>query len=139
MIGPAGFMSAPKVTEAAMADLCYVVSLKHTKRDDAYITVWRPDAKGYAWPLSWAGQYNQAQVLAERDYYHRGDDTLAVPCALMDALAVPPAKGTVDNDAGPVVLNTRTNWKCILEFALPDPMHKPKPQYKGARRQKEAA
>lgn len=119
-----------------MADF-YVVSLKHTRREHAYITVWRPDDKGYAWPLSWAGKYAEGAINASRDYYHRGDDTLAVPCALLDSLAVPPTKGTIDNDAGPVVLNNWANWKCILEFAMPDPLHKPKPEYKGARRVKE--
>ena len=113
---------------------CYIVSIKHTRRDQPYITFWRPEAKGYAWPLSWAARYSEAEVLAERNYYHRGDDTLAVPCMLVDALAVPPAHGMIDNNAGPVVLNNRTNWKCLLEFALPDPLYKPEPQYKGARR-----
>jgi hypothetical protein len=117
----------------------YIVSVKHTRREHEYITVWRPEAKGYAWPLSWGGRYSQAEIEASRDYYHRGDDTLAVPCVLLDSLAVSPTKGRIDNDAGPVVLNTKTNWKCILEFAMPDPLHKPEPQYKGARRQKEAA
>jgi hypothetical protein len=116
-----------------MAD-CYIVSVKHTQREHAYITVWRPDNKGYAWPLSWAGKYSSEAVEAKRDYYHNGCDTLAVPCVLIDNLAVPPAKGSIDNDAGPVVLNNRVNWKCILEFALPDPLHSPRPQYKGARR-----
>ena len=118
---------------------CYIVSLKHTRREHQYITVWRPEDKGYAWPLSWTGKYSEAEVTAQRDYYHRGDDTLAVPCILLDSLAVPPTEGTVDNDAGPVVLNNWTNWKCILEFAMPNPIHIPKPQCKGARRQKEAA
>ena len=116
---------------------CYIVSLKHTRREHAYITVWRPEDKGYAWPLSWAGKYSKADVMAQRDYYHRGDDTLAVPCKLLDALAVPPFKGTVDNDAGPVVFNNWKNWKFILAFALPDPMHTPKPQCKGAPRRKD--
>ena len=115
----------------------YIVSIKHTQREHAYITVWRPENAGYAWPLSWAGKYAEADVLASRNYYHRGDDTLAVPCALLDSIAVPPAKGTIDNDAGPVILNNRTNWKCILEFAMPNPLHQPHPEYKGARRRKE--
>jgi len=118
----------------------YIISVKHTRREHDYITVWRPDNNGYAWPLSWAGKYSEADVLANRDYYHCGDDTLAVPCALLDTLAVPPTKGTVDNDAGPVVLNNRANWKCILEFAMPDPIYKPQPQYKRVlRATKEAA
>lgn len=117
----------------------YVVSLKHTRRDSQYITVWRPEDKGYAWPLSWAGKYSEAEILAQRDYYHRGDDTLAVPCAVLDALAVEPFKGTIDNDAGPVVMNNKANWARILEAAMPNPMHTPQPQYRGAPRQKGAA
>lgn len=109
---------------------CYIVSLKHTRGEHAYITVWRPQNAGYAWPLSWAGKYSEADVLAERDYYHRGDYSLAVPCALLDSLAVSPESGTTDNNAGPVVLNNRINWKCILEFALPDPLQAPKLKFK---------
>lgn len=117
----------------------YVVSLKHTRRDSKYITVWRPEDKGYAWPLSWAGKYSEADILAGRDYYHRGDDTLAVPCATLDALAVPPIKGTIDGDAGPVVMNNRASWASILEAAMPNPIYKPQPQYRGAPRRTGAA
>ncbi|UGQ44938.1 hypothetical protein [Massilia endophytica] len=113
---------------------CYIVSVKWTRRDSPYITFWRPDDCGYAWPLSWAGRYAEDDVLANKDYYHNGVSTIAVPCMLVDNLGVPPVKGTVDGDAGPVVLNNRTNWNCILEFALPDPLDKPQPQYKGARK-----
>lgn len=117
---------------------CYIVSLKHTNRETPYITVWRPDNCGYAFPLSWAGKYSQEQVASHPDYYHRGDDTIAVPCAALDALGVAPEKGMIDNDAGPVIINTRENWAAILKAALPGAMHKPRPQYKGARRQKAA-
>lgn len=117
---------------------CYIVSVKHTQRDHTYITVWRPDNAGYAWPLTWAGRYSAEEVRARRGYYHRGDDTLAVPCAVLDALAVPPVPGTIDNNAGPVVMNTRENWRTVLAGALPDPIHKPRPEYKGARRRRAA-
>jgi hypothetical protein len=36
----------------------YVVSLKHTGKKDKFITLWRPDNKGYCWPISIAGTYN---------------------------------------------------------------------------------
>lgn len=121
-----------------MADF-YIVSLKHTRREHAYITVWRKDNCGYAWPLSWAGKYSAQQVDENPEYYHNGRSTLAVPCDLLDNLAVPPEKGMVDNDAGPVILNNRTNWRCIIEFHKADPLQRPQPEYKGARRQKEAA
>lgn len=113
---------------------CYVVSLKWTKRDTPYITVWRPNDSGYAWPLSWAGKYSEDVVRSNAKYYHRGDDTLAVPCEVLDALGVPPTPGTVDNNAGPVVLNNRENWTAILAGALPNPMMKPKPQIPRAAR-----
>lgn len=114
----------------------YIVSLAHTTREDAYISVWRPDNAGYAWPLSWAGKYTAEQVEAALDYYHRGDSTIAVPCEVLDAIAVPPKKGAVDNDAGPIVPNTKSSWYDIL-FAPVWPLaHEPQPQYKGARRAK---
>ncbi|WP_426110976.1 hypothetical protein [Massilia sp. PWRC2] len=116
----------------------YVVSVKHTQREQPYITFWRPDNKGYAWPLSWAGQYSEAEVAADLEYYHNGYDSFAIPCALMDSLAVPPALGTIDNNAGPVVMNTKLNWKFLIEFAKPGVLAKPNPQYKGARRHKES-
>lgn len=115
----------------------YVISVKHTQREHAYITVWRPKAKGYAWPLSWAGKYSADEINTNLDYYHRGDDSLAVPCLLLDDLAVPPTKGAIDNDAGPVVLNNKANWQKILGWIStfePRPAHFPQPQYKGARR-----
>lgn len=117
----------------------YVISVTHTNREHQYITVWRPENKGYAWPLSWAGKYSEADIKEHPDYYHSGCSNIAVPCSLLDGMAVPPTPRTIDNDAGPVVLNTKENWKRILA-ALPwPPQHQPKPQYKGARRQKGAA
>lgn len=121
--------------------LYYVISVCHTQRDHAYITVWRPENKGYAWPLSWAGRYPQSEIMAELAYYHQGEN-VAVPCAFLDGMAVPPAPRTIDNDAGPVVLNNKANWEKIMAWLAtmePKPLHFPKPEYKGARRRKEAA
>lgn len=117
-----------------MSHLYYIASLKHTRRENDYITFWRPDNAGYAWPLSWAGKYTAEQVLAEQDYYNNGTCKIAVPCDLVDALGIPTAPGMVDNDAGPVVLNNRTNWRCLIEFAIEPPKSKPQPQHPRARR-----
>lgn len=112
----------------------YIVSVAHTNRDHRYITVWRPDNCGYAWPLSWAGKYSEAEVKALPDYYHNGTDSFAVPCGVLDELAVPTIPGTVDNDAGPVVMNKWANWKRILEAIPWPPAQQPMPRCKGARR-----
>ena len=120
----------------------YVISVTHTNREHAYITVWRPDNKGYAWPLSWAGKYSEQEIHASLDYYHQGGN-VAVPCALLDGIAVAPTPRTVDNDAGPVVLNNKQNWALIMGWLStfePKPLHMPRPEYKGApHRRKEAA
>lgn len=109
----------------------YILSLKHTRADADYITVWRKENNGYAWPLSWAGQYTGREVYAELDYYHNGRDTLAIPCEALDAIAVPPKPGTVDNDAGPVVLQNAENWQRILVNCWQpcEPIYPPSPAF----------
>jgi hypothetical protein len=60
-----------------MSDTKYhIISLKHTKSNDTYLTLWRPDSKGYCWPISMAGEYTLSQVL---DMLPDGDDSYAVP------------------------------------------------------------
>ena len=121
--------------------LYYVVSVTHTNRDHDYITVWRPENKGYAWPLSWAGQYSHQAILDEMDYYHQGEN-VALPCKLLDEMAVAPLAGKIDNNAGPVVLNNKHNWAKIMSWLAtfePKPLRMPRPTYKGARRQKDPA
>jgi hypothetical protein len=115
-------------------DVFYVVSLKHTHRRDRYITFWRPDDRGYAYPLSWSGKYPREHVAAHLGYYNTGCAAIAVRCEAVDPLAVDPEPGMVDGDAGPVVLNNAANWKVLLANTIEQPRYKPAPQYKGARR-----
>lgn len=115
------------------SDQYYIVSVMHTQRRHHYITVWRSDDRGYAWPLSWAGKYSGARVRGNLGYYNSGSN-LAVRCEVLDALAVPPTKGRIDNDAGPVVPNTKTSWGAILDAVIEPPKFIPRPQYRGAPR-----
>lgn len=117
----------------------FIISVKHTQRQHAYITVWRPNDCGYAYPLSWAGRYDEASVRAHLDYYNNGHSTIAVPCSVVYAMSVPPAPGTIDNDAGPIIENTRENWHALIVNAIEPPPHAVRPEYPGARRRKEAA
>ncbi|WP_155293506.1 hypothetical protein [Comamonas testosteroni] len=93
---------------------CYIVSTKHTRSDSKFITVWRPDNSGYAWPLPWAGKYNLDEVMADPGYYNSRRSTIAVPAEVLDAVAVKPEAGWIDGDVGPVVLNNADNWALIL-------------------------
>ena len=118
---------------------CYIVNLSHTTRRDRYITIWRPDDRGYCWALSRAGKYAHDHVMRHLGYYNGGWANVAVPCSVLDAMAVPPIPGHHDNDAGPCVENTRANWKTILAAVVAKPHGNPRPQFKGAPREKEHA
>ena len=96
----------------------YIVSVKWTRPEHAYITFWRPDEAGYAYPLSWSGKYSEADVLANLPYYNNGADTIAVPCSVVDPLGIQPAPGMVDGDAGPVIMNNKVNRDLLKANAI---------------------
>jgi len=96
----------------------YIVSTRHTRRDAHYITFWRPNDSGYCWALSWAGKYSREAIEARQGYYLSGESTFAVPCAVADAIGMPPLPRTVDNDAGPVVMNTPENRKALIQASV---------------------
>lgn len=103
----------------------YIVNLSHHRKDQKYITFWRPNDRGYAWPLSWAGRYSEQMVFAHLSYYNSGD-SIPVLCDLIDPLAVDPKPGWIDGDAGPVVENTKANWDVIYANLIGEPKYLPK-------------
>lgn len=111
-----------------MTALCYIVNLSHTSGEDRYITVWRPEDRGYCWALSRAGRYTLENVLAHPAYYNSGYANVAVPCEVLDGIGVDPIKGHHDNDTGPCVENTKGNWQIILAAVVATPLEKPKPE-----------
>lgn len=113
----------------------FIVSVKHTQRGHRYITLWRPDNCGYTWALPNAGRYSREQVMEHLRYYNSGED-LAVPCAVLEAIAVPPVPGHHDNDTGPCIANNRANWNLILANVIAVPTYAAQPAFKGARRPK---
>lgn len=115
---------------------CYIVNLSHTERDDCYITVWRPDDRGYCWALSRAGKYSRDHVMGRLGYYNDGCSNVAVPCDVLDAVAVAPIPGHHDNDAGPCVENNRENWALILASVIAQPEYPSQPEFKSARKAK---
>lgn len=118
---------------------CYIVNLSHTLREHLYITIWRPDNKGYCWALSRAGKYQRDHVMQHLSYYNSGESNVAVPCDVLDKAAVPPIPGHHDNDAGPCIENTRANWKLIMASVIASPAYPSQPEFKGAPRAREAA
>lgn len=119
------------MTEAIQAPQYYIVNLSHLTREQKYVTFWRPENKGYAFPLCWAGKYSKEEVLESLDYYNSGEN-IAVPCGVVDALTEQPESGNVDGDAGPVVRSNRKNWKVLQANAVATPKYPYKPVYPGA-------
>ena len=111
----------------------YVVNLSHGHREHRYVTLWRPDDKGYAWPLPWAGRYPRARILESLDYYNGGEN-IAVPCEIVEQLAIAPEPGMIDGDAGPVVPNRKECWEVLLANKVAHTKYKPKPMFRRVRR-----
>lgn len=87
-----------------------ICDLRPKWRGKPYITFWRANNSGYAYPLSWAGNYTDVEVIAGGKYYTvktgHSLTRFAVPREVAEAMAVPPSPGRIDGDAGPVVPNT---------------------------------
>lgn len=98
--------------EQGAADF-YIVDVREEWRRKPYITVWRPDDAGYAFPLAWAGRYTAERINEHPSYYHKHRygstrvlERYPVPCAVVELHAVAPSPGIIDGDAGPVLPNT---------------------------------
>ena len=68
--------------------LYYVLSLKERDLDTEILTFWRPNASGYCYRLEDAGRYMASEIEAHRSYYDNGESTRAIPCDVVEALAV---------------------------------------------------
>ena len=67
----------------------YIISTKWTHRNDAFITLWRPDNNGYCWYQAWAGKYDIASwSKVDREHYDNCHSTIAIDCEIIDNLFV---------------------------------------------------
>ncbi|GFM29233.1 hypothetical protein [Novosphingobium sp. PY1] len=94
----------------------YIVDVRQEWRHKPYITVWRPDDAGYAYPLSWAGRYSKDRIDANPTYYHkhrwpsqRALERFPVACEIVERMGIAPNPREIDGDAGPVIPNTGAN------------------------------
>lgn len=99
-----------------------ICDLRPEWRWKPYVTFWRPDDAGYAYPLIWAGNYTEEAVVAGGRYYTASENgklvRFAVPRSAVEAFAVPPNPKEIDGDAGPVVPNTAAFRKKLQKLAF---------------------
>ena len=104
-----------------MSEALVICDLRPDWRRNPFVTFWRPDDAGYAFPLSWAGDYTPETVRAGGTYYTKHEDgkliRFAVPRSVAEAMAVPPPDRMIDGNAGPVVPNNAQNRKKLLKAA----------------------
>lgn len=114
----------------------FVISVKHNQRSDHYIILWGTNDCGYRGRIEAAGRYPESRIRSRLSYYNSGED-IAVPCDVVESLAVSAEPRFFDTDEGRWVLNNRQNWQAILKNVIELPQYKPEPEYKGARRNRE--
>lgn len=68
------------------SDDYFILSLKGTRGD--MLCWWRANNNGYTCRLDDAGRYPRDHVTSALSYYHNGTDTLAIPCADVEAAAI---------------------------------------------------
>lgn len=99
-----------------------ICDLRAEWRRNPYVTFWRPDNAGYAYPLGWAGDYSEEAVTQGGRYYTAFENgeliRFAAPRSAVEAFAIPPNPKEIDGDAGPVVPNTAAFRKKLRKLAL---------------------
>jgi len=111
-------------------DQYVIVDLRAVWARRRFLTFWRPNFKGYAYPLSWAGDYTKATVIKEDDYLTRrrysvttGNYTgkwerFAVPRSVAEEIAIAPPPDQIDGNADPVVVNNKQNRDRLIANRL---------------------
>jgi len=83
----------------------YVISLTHTMRHEKYITLWRPDNKGYCYSKENAGLYETPK----KDYHDSCDN---MPISEEDAEKLF-KKLPYDNVEKDMIPNNKETWKIL--------------------------
>lgn len=110
--------------------LFFIVDIRRAWLGDPYVTLWRPRAAGYAWPLAWAGKYTLDQLQEAPGYYEKRDEDdrrrwahFPVRCEDVEPLAIAPSPGRIDGDAGPVIPNNAAMRRRLLQMRFRLPMN----------------
>lgn len=101
----------------------YVLSLKHSRRDDAHVTLWGQSASGYQYDIGAAGKYSHEEIAGHLGYYNSGSD-IAVEAETVERLIRMCDK--TDRDLGgpvPTLANTMQNWRQLLSHCIAPPKY----------------
>jgi len=98
----------------------FIVDLRPEWCRNPYVTLWRPNDAGYAYPLPWSGRYSKQAVDEGGSYYFGSEGhgrqihRFPVPCDVVERLSTAkPAAHMIDGDVGPVVPNAAEIKKAL--------------------------
>lgn len=83
----------------------YIISTKHTRLNDRFITFWRPNNSGYTMAVPSAGEYPNPE-----NGYHISDDAFPVSIRSINSLTI---IGDFDGSKCRVLPNTKEVWLAL--------------------------
>lgn len=84
----------------------YVISLKHTHKQNKYITLWRPNNRGYCYAQDQAGQYPEY-----KDGYHNTEgDSTPIEVSQLDGFFI---DAVIDGKPKKAVPNCKQVWEML--------------------------
>lgn len=84
-----------------------ILSLKHTRKDESQITLWRANNQGYTTCLEYAGKYQKYE-----DGYHNSENNLPISNDLLKKLDIG-KRADEYGDEVTVILNTKHNHNVL--------------------------
>ena len=95
-----------------MTDIYLIASIKHTRKDDKFITFWQKNSSGYCYDLELAGTYSKEEVFDKLHYFSNHVSTIAIHIDKIIERFVKSDHYSL-NHPGLVVSNNKSNWKLI--------------------------
>ena len=84
----------------------YIISLKHTHKEDKYITLWRPTNSGYCYSQDQAGRYSEI-----KEGYHNGEgDSIAIEVSRLEGFFI---NAVIDSEVKQCVPNCKAVWDAL--------------------------
>lgn len=122
-------LAADQAADRKAKGLHYIVAVDRAKNGAPYIALWGAEDVGVHFGLKNAGLVTTDKVVHYLGFYNSGNSSLAVPCDVLDAIAVPNGDSYGYPEEGPFVENNSENWKRILSSLTAAPRFTPKPEF----------
>lgn len=93
-----------------------IVSAKHTKNGDRFVTLWGADNRGYTYSFTQCGRYSSEDVEGHSGYYDNGVSAFAVPAEIVAAHAEP----TIHPGSGDDLRILKRHYRSLVAAARRD-------------------